>query len=67
MLSLLGTIEQCLKAGKKQQWHAVSVTNICVALLSGLKVLIILHNQHGYEGLLFQRARLQGQSSILRD
>ncbi|KAK3425934.1 hypothetical protein EUGRSUZ_F02484 [Eucalyptus grandis] len=42
MLSLLGTIEQCLKAGKKQQWHAVSVTNICVALLSGLKALLAL-------------------------
>ncbi|XP_056162820.1 protein SWEETIE isoform X2 [Syzygium oleosum] len=42
MLSLLGTIEQCSKAGKKQQWHAVSVTNICVALLAGLKALLAL-------------------------
>lgn len=39
MLSLLGMIEQCLKAGKKQSWHAASVTNICVGLLAGLKVL----------------------------
>lgn len=41
MLSLLGVIEQCLKAGKKQTWHAASVTNICVGLLAGFKVLII--------------------------
>lgn len=38
MLSLLGMIEQCLKAGKKQPWHAASVTNICVGLLAGFKV-----------------------------
>lgn len=38
-LSLLGMIDQCLKAGKKQSWHAASVTNICVGLLAGLKVL----------------------------
>jgi hypothetical protein len=42
MLSLLGMIEQCLKAGKKQSWHAASVTNICVGLLAGFKVLFIL-------------------------
>ncbi|XAR51547.1 hypothetical protein NMG60_11006202 [Bertholletia excelsa] len=40
MLSLLGTVEQCLKAGKKQSWHAASVTNICVGLLTGLKALL---------------------------
>lgn len=38
MLSLLGMIEQCLKAGKKQPWHAASVTNICVGLLAAFKV-----------------------------
>lgn len=38
ILSLLGIIEQCLKTGKKQSWHAASVTNICVGLLAGLKV-----------------------------
>lgn len=42
MVSLLGIIEQCLKAGKKQSWHAASVTNICVGLLAGLKVLTFL-------------------------
>lgn len=42
MLSLLGTIEQCLKAGKKQPWHVASITNICVGLLSGFKVLVLL-------------------------
>lgn len=42
MLLLLGMIDQCLKAGKKQSWHAASVTNICVGLLVGLKVLDIL-------------------------
>lgn len=42
MLVLLGIIEQCLKAGKKQSWHAASVTNICVGLLTGFKVLFIL-------------------------
>jgi hypothetical protein len=39
MLLLLGMVEQCLKAGKKQSWHEASVTNICVGLLAGLKVL----------------------------
>lgn len=39
MLQLLGMIEQCIKAGKRQAWHAASVTNICVGLLAGLKVL----------------------------
>lgn len=41
MLSLLGVIEQCLKTGKKQPWHAASVTNICVGLLAGFKVMIM--------------------------
>lgn len=41
MLSLLGMIEQCLKNGKKQAWHAASVSNICVGLLAGLKVIIL--------------------------
>ncbi|XP_020536843.1 protein SWEETIE isoform X2 [Jatropha curcas] len=40
MLLLLGMVEQCLKAGKKQTWHAASFTNICVGLLAGLKALI---------------------------
>ncbi|XP_008459469.1 protein SWEETIE isoform X1 [Cucumis melo] len=40
MLSLLGVIEQCLKTGKKQPWHAASVTNICVGLLAGFKALL---------------------------
>ncbi|XP_057757016.1 protein SWEETIE isoform X1 [Arachis stenosperma] len=39
MLSLLGIIEQCLKAGKKQHWRAASITNICVGLLAGFKAL----------------------------
>lgn len=39
MLLLLGTVEQCLKAGKKQAWRIASLTNICVGLLAGLKVL----------------------------
>nr|GMD55450.1 HEAT repeat-containing protein 5B isoform X2 [Ipomoea batatas] len=39
MLSLLGTVEQSLKAGKKQAWHSANVTNICVGLLAGLKAL----------------------------
>ncbi|MCD7456258.1 hypothetical protein HAX54_031039 [Datura stramonium] len=42
MLSLLEMAEQCLRAGKKQAWHATSVTNICVGLLSGLKALLAL-------------------------
>ncbi|KAK2663047.1 hypothetical protein Ddye_001621 [Dipteronia dyeriana] len=45
MLSLLGMIEQCLKSGKKQSWHAASVTNICVGLLAGLKALVTLRPQ----------------------
>lgn len=38
MLSLLGMIDQCLKTGRRQAWHAANVTNICAALLAGLKV-----------------------------
>ncbi|GAV75653.1 LOW QUALITY PROTEIN: hypothetical protein CFOL_v3_19131, partial [Cephalotus follicularis] len=45
MLSLLELIEKCLKAGKKQTWHAASVTNICVGLLTGLKTLLALRPQ----------------------
>ncbi|KAJ4707111.1 HEAT repeat-containing protein 5B-like [Melia azedarach] len=45
MLSHLGMIEQCLKAGKKQSWHSASVTNICVGLIAGLKALVNLHLQ----------------------
>ncbi|XP_057993388.1 protein SWEETIE isoform X1 [Hevea brasiliensis] len=45
MLQLLGMVEQCIKAGKKQTWHAASVTNICVGLLAGLKALIALRPQ----------------------
>ncbi|KAJ4850066.1 hypothetical protein Tsubulata_019358 [Turnera subulata] len=44
-LMLLGQIEQCLKAGKKQTWRAANVTNICVALLAGFKALIALRPQ----------------------
>ncbi|KAM7267217.1 hypothetical protein ACFE04_009383 [Oxalis oulophora] len=44
MLSLLGVIEQCLKAGKKQIWHTACVTNICVGLLAGLKNLLALRS-----------------------
>ncbi|KAG8384070.1 hypothetical protein BUALT_Bualt04G0079800 [Buddleja alternifolia] len=40
MLSFLGMIDQCLKAGKKQAWRAASITNICVGLLAGLKTLL---------------------------
>lgn len=45
MLSLLGLIEQCLKAGRKQPWHETSLTNICVGLLAGLKALLALRPQ----------------------
>ncbi|KAL3630335.1 hypothetical protein CASFOL_023319 [Castilleja foliolosa] len=40
MLSFIGMIDQCLKTGKRQAWHAASVTNICVGLLAGLKILL---------------------------
>lgn len=39
-VTLLGMMEQCLKAGKKQSWHSANVTNVCVGLLSGLKVFV---------------------------
>ncbi|EXB97166.1 hypothetical protein L484_008656 [Morus notabilis] len=45
MQSLLGIIEHCLKAGKRQTWHAASVTNICVGLLAGFKALLFLRPQ----------------------
>ncbi|KAJ9561951.1 hypothetical protein OSB04_007111 [Centaurea solstitialis] len=41
MLSLLSMLEQCLKTGKKQALHTTRVTNVCVGLLSGLKVLML--------------------------
>ncbi|KAL8123865.1 hypothetical protein AgCh_011749 [Apium graveolens] len=44
MLSLFGMIDQCLKSGRRQAWHAASVTNICAALLSGLKALLTLRS-----------------------
>ncbi|OIW06503.1 hypothetical protein TanjilG_26692 [Lupinus angustifolius] len=45
MLSLLGIVEQCLKSGKKQNWRARSVTNICVSLLAGFKALLSFRSQ----------------------
>jgi hypothetical protein len=45
MLSLLGIIEQCLKAGKKQHWRTSSITNICVGLLAGFKSLLSFRPQ----------------------
>ncbi|PWA87585.1 HEAT repeat-containing protein [Artemisia annua] len=45
MLSLLSTLEQCLKSGKKHALHATSVTNVCVGLLSGLKATLTLRSQ----------------------
>ncbi|KMZ69414.1 HEAT repeat-containing protein [Zostera marina] len=44
-LLLLNTIDNCLKTGKKQSWHATSITNACVGLLSGLKTLLSLRPQ----------------------
>ncbi|KAK7269008.1 hypothetical protein RIF29_21723 [Crotalaria pallida] len=45
MVSLLGVVEQCLKSGKKQNWRAGSVTNICVGLLAGFKALVSFRPQ----------------------
>ncbi|XP_027350855.1 protein SWEETIE [Abrus precatorius] len=45
MLSLVGTIEQCLKTGKKQHRRTASLTNICVALLAGFKALLSFRTQ----------------------
>ncbi|XP_057449103.1 protein SWEETIE-like [Lotus japonicus] len=45
MLSLVGIIEQCLKAGKKQHWRSASITNICVGLLAGFKALLSFRAQ----------------------
>ncbi|GJW51465.1 protein SWEETIE isoform X1 [Tanacetum coccineum] len=45
MLSLLSTLEQSLKSGKKHALHATSVTNVCVGLLSGLKAILTLRSQ----------------------
>ncbi|KAJ0962918.1 hypothetical protein J5N97_028040 [Dioscorea zingiberensis] len=44
-LVLLNMIDQCLKIGKKQPWHRASITNACVALLSGLKAALSLRSQ----------------------
>ncbi|KAK3035229.1 hypothetical protein RJ639_033863 [Escallonia herrerae] len=60
MLSLLGLIDQCMKAGKKQPWHATCVTNICVGLLAGFKALLALRSQPlGMEILNAARAIFQ--------
>ncbi|XP_071711040.1 protein SWEETIE [Rutidosis leptorrhynchoides] len=45
ILSLLGILEQCLKTGKKHALHSISVTNVCVGLLSGLKAMLTLRSQ----------------------
>ncbi|KAI4389310.1 hypothetical protein MLD38_001547 [Melastoma candidum] len=45
LLSLLEVIENCLKTGKKQHWHAISITNICVGLLAGLRDMLTLRPQ----------------------
>ncbi|XP_020259958.1 HEAT repeat-containing protein 5B [Asparagus officinalis] len=45
MISLLNKIDQCLKTGKKLPYHAASITNACVALLAGLKALLVLRPQ----------------------
>ncbi|XP_047310511.1 protein SWEETIE isoform X2 [Impatiens glandulifera] len=45
MLSLLGMMEQCLKAGKRQVWRVASITNICAGLLAGLKASLALRPQ----------------------
>ncbi|KAF6137275.1 hypothetical protein GIB67_036312 [Kingdonia uniflora] len=61
MLSLLSVIDQCLKAGKKQHWRSISITNACVALLAGLKALLALRPQPlGVEILSFSQAIFQG-------
>ncbi|XP_074287369.1 protein SWEETIE [Silene latifolia] len=73
MLSLLGVIEQSLKAGKKQSWHANNINNICVGLLAGLKAMLIFRPQQlGSEILnlmqnIFQNILAEGDiSSSLR-
>nr|GEY28823.1 RNA-directed DNA polymerase, eukaryota, reverse transcriptase zinc-binding domain protein [Tanacetum cinerariifolium] len=45
MLSLLSTLEQSLKSGKKHALHAMSVTNVYVGLLSGLNAILTLRAQ----------------------
>ncbi|KAI3768087.1 hypothetical protein L2E82_18519 [Cichorium intybus] len=46
MLSLLGILEQSLKAGNKRNaLHGITITNVCVGLLSGLKAMLTLHSQ----------------------
>ncbi|KAK9106905.1 hypothetical protein Syun_022916 [Stephania yunnanensis] len=45
IMLLLGMIERCLKAGKKQSWHNASLTNACVGLLAALKSLLALRPQ----------------------
>jgi hypothetical protein len=40
-IRLLNNLDQCLKAGRKYSWYMFLVSNACVALLSGLKVLLI--------------------------
>ncbi|KAK9116093.1 hypothetical protein Sjap_015040 [Stephania japonica] len=45
IMLLLGMIERCLKAGKKQSWHNASLTNACVGLLAGLKSLLASRSQ----------------------
>ncbi|MQL75048.1 hypothetical protein Taro_007412, partial [Colocasia esculenta] len=44
-LRLLSVIDQCLKGGKKHSSHVASVTNACVVLLAGIKVVLTLRVQ----------------------
>ncbi|KAK4279829.1 hypothetical protein QN277_011541 [Acacia crassicarpa] len=60
MLSLLGIIDQCLKSGKKQHWHAASVTNACVGLLAGFKSLLSRPQAIGQDILGLAQSILQG-------
>lgn len=70
MLSLLGVIEQCLKAGRKQHWRTSSITNICAGLLAGFKALLSFRPQTlGQEILglvqsIFQSILAEGDISV---
>ncbi|BBN09583.1 HEAT repeat-containing protein 5 [Marchantia polymorpha subsp. ruderalis] len=44
-LQLLEIILESARAGKKQSWHSANITNICVALLGGLKASIGMRSQ----------------------
>ncbi|KAJ7552272.1 hypothetical protein O6H91_06G048200 [Diphasiastrum complanatum] len=65
-LQLLDLMEASHKAGRKQNWHAANTTNICVALLAGLKASLGGKNQDS-EGEVSKRIQALCQGILAEE